>query len=100
VRVCHHSAVHDGPYFLWSDDDQVTEAELRERLRAPDDAERALWEARVMREARYGDVWKYVSLDDVLRDWELIQRHLGRMRAFWEFLLKGWRDDGLLPAQR
>jgi hypothetical protein len=98
--VCNHPAVRDVPYFLWSDDDQVTEAELREHLRAPDARERALWEARVMREARYGDVWKYLALDDVLRDWELIERHLGRMRAFWQFLLKGWRDDGLLPTHR
>jgi hypothetical protein len=92
--------VRDIPYFLWSDDDQLGEAELRERLRSSEPAERALWEARVLREARYRDVWKYVSLEDVLRDWALIRGHLGRMRAFWEFLLEGWRDDGLLPSGR
>jgi hypothetical protein len=38
------------PYFLWSE--QVTVAELREKLAAPDPDERALWMGRVMREAR------------------------------------------------
>jgi hypothetical protein len=90
--------VRDVPYFLWSDDDQLTDAELRERLRVAKPEERVLWEARIMREARYDDVWKYLTLSDVLRDWEHIRRHLGRMRGFWEFLLDGWRDDGFLPA--
>jgi hypothetical protein len=96
--VCPLSILHAVPYFLWSGGDQLTDTELRERLKVADPAERALWEARIMREARYNDVWKYLTLADVLRDWELIRRHLGRMRGFWEFLLRGWRDDGLLPA--
>jgi hypothetical protein len=78
------------PYFLW--DVSIGEAELRERLRDGDPDTRAQWEA------RFDDVWGYVSLDDVLRDWQHIRRHLGRQRAFWEFLIQGWRDDGLLPT--
>lgn len=84
------------PYFLW--DVPLTEAELRERLRDADPAIRAQWQGRVMREARYDDVWSYLTLQDVLRDWPLIRRHLGRMRGFWDYLLDGWRKDGLLPA--
>ena len=48
--------------------------------------------------ARFDDVWNYVTLDEVLRDWSHIRRHLGRRLRFWEFLLEGWRHDGLLPA--
>ena len=87
----------DRPYFLWDMD--IGEAELRERLTTPDPDARAQWEARIMREARYPDVWRYLALTDVLRDWEHIRRHLGRERGFWEFLLNGWRRDGLLPAR-
>lgn len=86
----------DRPWFLWDLD--VTDAELRERLRQPDADARAQWQGRVMREARFDEVWMYLTLDVVLRDWEAIRRHLGRKRAFWEFLLKGWREDGLIPA--
>jgi hypothetical protein len=88
--------MRDRPYFLWDVD--VTEAELRERLSAADPDVRAQWEACVMREARYDDVWRYLSLEQIERDWPQIVRHLGRRRAFWEFLLQGWRDDGLLSA--
>ncbi|MFZ5468843.1 MAG: hypothetical protein ACOZIN_05335 [Myxococcota bacterium] len=86
----------DRPYFIW--DVPITEAELRERLKEPDPDTRAQWQAVIMREARFDDVWKYLRLEEILRDWKDIRRHLGRQRAFWEFLLNGWREDGLLPA--
>lgn len=84
------------PYFLWDVD--VTEDELRARLRSPDPDTRAQWQGRILREARFDDVWRYLSLDDVLRDWPQIRIHLGRSRRFWEWLFQGWRDDGLLPS--
>lgn len=86
----------DRPWFLW--DVEVTEAELRERLRDPDIRIRAQWAGCILREATYPEVWTYVSVAEVVRDWEHIQRHLGRRRAFWEWLLKGWREDGLVHA--
>lgn len=82
------------PYFLW--DVELDEAELRERLQASDPDARAQWQACVLREARFADVWSYLSLQEVVRDWPHIERHLGRRRAFWTFLLEGWRQDGLL----
>ncbi len=82
------------PYFLWDVD--VDEAGLRERLRASDPDVRAQWQGWVMAEARFDDVWRYLELDDIVRDWAHIRRHLGRRLAFWEYLLEGWRRDGLL----
>jgi hypothetical protein len=84
------------PPFLW--DVPVTERELRERLHHPDPAIRAQWEGRVLREATFAEVWRYLTLEEVLRDWPHFYKHLGRRRAFWEWLLQGWRDDGLIPA--
>jgi hypothetical protein len=86
----------DRPYFLW--DVPVTDAELRERLQDPDPRIRAQWQGCVLREARYADVWEYLSLAEILRDWEHLERHLGRRRGFWTFLLRGWREDGLLAS--
>jgi hypothetical protein len=88
--------MHDRPYFLW--DVPITAAELRERLRDPDPAIRAQWQGRVMREARFDDVWDYITLDEVIRDFSHLRKHLGRMRGFWEYLLDAWRKDGLLAA--
>ena len=84
------------PYFAW--DVNVTEAELHEKLRSPDADARAQWQGWIMAEARYPDVWRYLSLDEILRDWPHIRLHLGRKRAFWEFLLDGWRRQGLIAA--
>jgi hypothetical protein len=83
------------PYFNW--DTPVSNAELRRRLREADEDERLVWIARIMREARYDDVWRYLSLRrDVLPSWERLRRILGRRRAFWEFLLGEWRRAGLV----
>lgn len=82
-------------YFVW--DQELTYSELRQRLLTDDLDERALWIARVLREARYQDVWKFVTLGEVLTLWPRVERHLGRMRNFWNWLIDGWRSDGLLP---
>jgi hypothetical protein len=84
------------PWFMW--DVKVTEREVRERLQHPDPRIRAQWAGRILREASYPEVWQYLSLEEILRDWPYIERHLGRRRAFWQWLLDGWRRDGLLSA--
>jgi len=83
------------PYFVW--DETITYAQLRQKLTSPDLDERVLWMGRVMREARYQDVWKLLRLRDVLPLLARIDRHLGRSREFWHWLIEGWRADGLIP---
>jgi hypothetical protein len=82
------------PYFVW--DVPVTVGELRRLLRHPDRRTRAMWVARVMREARYQDVWKFVTLAEIVDLYPDLRRHLGRARPMWDFLIEGWRADGLL----
>jgi hypothetical protein len=86
----------DRPYFLWSEGERLSEEALRAKLCSDDPRERALWMGRVLREARFNDVWRYVSLQQVLADWPLVERHLGRRRAFWQFTLGEWRRLGLI----
>jgi hypothetical protein len=83
------------PYFLW--DEKMTDSQLREKLKSNDPDTRAQWQGWILAEARYDDVWRYLSVEEILRDWAYIQRHLGRKKAFWNFLLQGWRDLGLIP---
>ena len=84
------------PYFNW--DVAVTNREVRAALRSDDDEDaRLFWMARILTEARYTDVWRYLSLRrDVLPRWEQLRTMLGRRRDFWEFLIDGWRADGLV----
>jgi hypothetical protein len=81
------------PYFLW--DDPMTLAELRSRLRRAGGPERVRLLGKVLREARDTDVWRFTTPAEVSQLWPELQRHLGRRRAFWLFLLERWRELSL-----
>ena len=83
------------PYFLW--DDPISIRALHERLRTASEPERLRLIGKIMREANDLEVWRFVSLGEVLRLWAKIAPHTGRRRAFWEFLLGEWRRQGLIP---
>jgi len=76
------------PYFLW--DEPMSVAELRSRL-ASGPTERLRLLGKVLREARDTDVWRFTTPGEVTTLWPQLQRHLGRRRAFWQFLLERWR---------
>lgn len=82
------------PYFLWDEDTSI--AELRAILRGPDSERRDHLIGKMLREARDVDVWAFVTPEEVARVLPRIGRHLGRRKPFWEFLIEGWRRDGLL----
>ena len=86
----------NAPSFLWWDDVRISGDELKEKLRSTDPAERGVWAGRVLREATLRDVGRFLSVEESLRDWPIIERNLGRRRAFWNYLLDGWRADGLI----
>ena len=46
------------------------------------------------------DVWRFLTIDEVADRYPIVRRHLGRKREFWDFLIEGWRRDGLLPESR
>jgi hypothetical protein len=82
------------PYFLW--DEPLTIAEFRRRLAPASHAEQTRLLAKLLREARDTDVWKFTSPEEVWRKWPDLSRHLGRRRKFWEFLLDRWQKEGLV----
>jgi hypothetical protein len=85
---------HLRPYFLWDEDLSIRE--LKDRLRGPNPVERARLLAKLLREARDVDVWAFVSPEEVASELPAIRHRLGRRRGFWEFLIRGWREDGIL----
>ena len=83
------------PYFNW--DAAVTNAAVRGALSTGSENDKLFWISRIMREARYDDVWSYLSLrQDVLPRWETLRTRLGRRQAFWQFLIERWSQDGLV----
>ncbi|OLD70792.1 MAG: hypothetical protein AUI45_03575 [Acidobacteria bacterium 13_1_40CM_2_56_11] len=82
------------PYFLW--DEPMTVAQFKERLASASIPERMRLIGKLLREARDTDVWRFLTPFEVWRQWDAIAPHLGRRRAFWEFLFHRWHEEGLL----
>lgn len=78
------------PYFLW-DVDLTLEA-FREKVKNPDPEVRAMWCGKLMRQAKPDDVFLFLTLADIRRDWPGIVRHLGRTLPFWTWLLDQWKE--------
>jgi len=84
------------PYFLW--DEPMTVAELRDRLRRSSLPERTRLLGKILRESSDTEVWKFTTPESVAQDWNALSLHLGKRRAFWEFLLESWVDQGRLKV--
>jgi hypothetical protein len=82
------------PYFLW--DEPMTVAELKRKLATAAEAERWRLLGKILREARDCDVWRFTTPREVRQNWAKLEKHLGRRRAFWEFLFEAWEKERLL----
>ena len=82
------------PYFLW--DEPLTVAELKEKLACASEDERIRLLGKVLREARDTDVWLFTSPAEVILLWDKLERHLGRRRKFWLFIVSKWQELGLI----
>ena len=83
------------PYFLWDEDTSI--AELRAALSGTDEPERNRLLGKMLRDARDSDVWQFVTPTQVAAALPELARHLGRRRAFWDYLIGRWRAHGLIP---
>jgi hypothetical protein len=86
------------PYFLW--DEPMTVAELKQKLTSASPSEQTRLLAKLLREARDTDVWKFTTPKEVWRRWHELAPQLGRRRAFWKFLFEAWEKEGLLDERR
>jgi hypothetical protein len=84
------------PYFTW--DAPLTVREIQLLLRSAPDAERFRLLGKILREARDTDVWAFTTPELVSHNWAKLSPHLGRRRAFWEWLLQQWREEELLAG--
>lgn len=96
VPACSLELAHANaqPYFVW--DEPITVAELRACLVSGDPTERLRWTARVLRDARFDDVWRFLTVNQIVENWPALAPRLGRRRAFWSWMLDRWRADGLI----
>lgn len=85
------------PYFLW--DEPMTVAEFRRALNSKSVDEKNRLLAKMLREARDTDVWKFTTPQEILEKWDEISRYLGRRRVFWKFLLDSWQRENLIGGK-
>jgi hypothetical protein len=85
------------PYFFWDED--VSIDELKSALRDGPSALRERLMGKMLREARDIDVWRFMTPVEVARALPALGRRLGKRRPFWEFLISGWREDGILRGE-
>lgn len=89
------------PYFLWWTKNSV--ADLRAHLEDADPEVRAYWMGALLREANTRDVWLFVTPEMIRASWNRLQRHLGRSRAMWAYLLelpdRPWPHDAAKVAE-
>ena len=56
------------PYFFWDYD--ITEEEIRDILRGDNQVEKAWVITRILEYARWEDIWRYLTVDDVRESFE------------------------------
>lgn len=76
------------PYFMW--DYGLTIREIKAILSDTDEQEKLQMMGKILRDARYADVWKFFSLREFLKYRERLVPFTGRMRGFWEFMHNMW----------
>ena len=86
-------APHQRPYFIWNAD--LTEQDVRQILASDDEYERTRMIGHIVRNARFDDVWKYVTLQDVIDNWRIVRGFLWppSLREVWTWAPQVWGYD-------
>jgi hypothetical protein len=83
------------PYFMW--DYRYTVGQIKKILAEGGEDQRLWLIAKIMRDARYSDVWKFITLQDFLKYRERLKRgRLGWLKGFWEFMYSRWIKYGIV----
>ncbi len=80
------------PYFFWDYD--ITEEEIHDILRGDNEVEKAWVITRILEYARWEDIWRYLTLDDVRENFEQLSFRWPRDRELWAYALKRWSRHG------
>ncbi len=84
----------DRPDFLW--DEPLSRDDLKKLLDGENEEERLYYAAKILREARFEEIWDYLSPAFLASHWDKLRWRLGRKKGFWEFFYTTWRRHGLI----
>jgi hypothetical protein len=80
--------------FLW--DEPLSRDDLKKVLAGEDEKESLYYAGKILREARFEEVWEYLSPAFLASHWEKLRAKLGRKKGFWDFFYSTWRAHGLI----
>ncbi len=80
------------PYFLWDYD--LTEEEVRAILRGDNEVEKAWLITRILEYAKWEDIWRYLTVDDVRQNFARLRFRWPRDRELWTYALERWAGHG------
>ncbi len=86
------------PYFMW--DERLSAGRIRNELSTAPKPRRIELMAKIMRDARLEDVWKFMTISDIVEHRDELFARLGWHKGLWVFLYNRWIDNGLLEAEK
>ncbi len=75
------------PYFLWDYD--LSEDQVRSILHGKNETEKIWLMGRILTHARYDDVWKYVTVEDIVTNFSKLRMDT-QLKNTWEQALSVW----------
>lgn len=75
------------PYFLWDYD--LTDAQVREILHGNNETERRWLMSRILASAAYQDVWHYLTLADIVKEFPYLKMR-PQIKEMWGRALRVW----------
>lgn len=75
------------PYFLW--DYNVTDQDVRNILAGKNEINRQWIIARILTNAAYADIWQYLTLEDVVKEFPRL-RLRSQTKEIWTRALRVW----------
>lgn len=82
------------PYYMW--DYFLKNVEVKEILNSNDEKRKIWLCSKIMRDAKYDDIWKLLDKNYVIKNFNKIINHLGHRKPIWEFLFSKWREYGYI----
>ena len=85
--------VNERLYFFWDYD--LQESDIQTIIRHGDAMEQAWVVGRILEYAKWEDIWRYLTLADIRRNFDLLSFRRAQDRELWAYALDRWMgDDG------
>lgn len=78
----------DRLYFFWDYD--LTEDDIRGIVQNGEPMEQAWVVSRILEYARWDDIWRYLTTDDIRRNFEQLSFRRAQDRDLWAYALERW----------